>query len=120
MNAICLDQLLHFAVLWKQRHRRNNSVCKNSFKVFTQCKAGPLNFCSRFLVALLRLLYKFLNSGFHGAQHQGGSSQSHHFKCAYCLVQLLACDAQLTGIQRCQIRASGCFRFSDETFECLR
>ena len=119
MNPVSVHQFLHFAVLGKQRDRGHRPIGQHALQIFCQGEASTLDFCSRFKIAMLWLLYKFLNCGFHGAQNQRRSRQADHFKGAYRLMQLLPRNTQLTRIKCGQVRTACRLSISDETFKRL-
>ena len=71
------------------------------------------------ITAKLRALHKFLCQCFHAAQHSGRHFEPHHFQSSYGLVQLLSSNAQLTGIQRRQIRPTCKFGIAHKTLQRL-
>ena len=103
VNPVGTDQLQHITVLRKKGDGIHRPARQHTFKVFRQCKAGPLNPGCSILVAMFRLLQKLLDGGLHGPKYQGRTWQSDHFQCAHGLVQLLARDSQLPGLKRGQI-----------------
>ena len=63
------------------------------------------------------LLYKLLDCHLHRPQNKRRALQADHFESAYCLMQLLPCDAQLAGIKGCQIGAACRLCVSHETLK---
>ena len=119
MNAVRARQFLYVPVLREKRNSRYGLVCQYGFKVFCQREVGSFNFRSGFLAALFGVLNKPLYGSLHGAKHQCWSRQTDHFQCPDSLMKLLACDAQLTRINRGQIGAPGSLCVPDKTFKCF-
>ena len=117
MNALCAHQLQHIAVLGKQGHGRHRLVGQHAFEVLGQRKAGVFDFPDGVLAAMLRLLHELLHSRFHGAQHQHRPGQAHHLQRTHRLMELLAGNAQLAGVNGSQIGATRRFSVPGKTFE---
>ena len=105
MDPVCADDLLQVAVLGEQRHRRHRPAAKHRLQVFDERKAGAFHLGGLLLVAQFGALHKALRHGFHGAQHARRRTQTHHLKRAFGLMQLLARDAQMAGVERRNVRA---------------
>ena len=73
------------------------------------------NLAGSILAALLRMLNKLLYCSLHRPEHQRRASKAYHLQGAYRLMQLLACNTQLAGIQRGQVRAFRGLSVSHET-----
>ena len=109
MHTLTADQFEHITVLREQGHRRSRLALEHAFEVFAESKTGALDLVRRLLAAQLRPLHEFLRQSLHGAQQFGGCAQPHHLQRPDRLMQLLAGDAQLAGIELGQIRAPGQF-----------
>ncbi len=112
MHAIGIGQLEHTAVLGKQGHRRGRFTLEHALEVFGQRETGALHAACRILATQLRTLNKLLRQRFHGTQYFGGNTQAHHLQRSHCLVQLLARNTQLAGIELGQVGATGQFRIT--------
>ena len=104
MHTVIPHQFQHVAVLRKQRHRRRIFPLEHTFEVFDQSEAGLFYLVDSIIAAKLGPLHKPLGECLHGAQHLGRCGLTHHLEGANGLMKLLPCDAQLTRIQRGQIR----------------
>ncbi len=114
MHAVRSRQGLGLAVLREQGHGRHLLAGKHVLQVFDQGEARALDHLSRIVAAQFGPLNEALHGGFHGPQHQRRRSHAHHFERAAGLVQLLACDAQRTRIQRSQVGFPGDLRVTHE------
>ena len=112
-------QRLHIAVLRKQGHGGHRLARQHAFEVFTQGKAGAFQHTGRVIGAHFRALHKLLYSRLHRPQHQGRRAHAHHLQCTAGLVQLLARNAQWSGIQCRQVRLQRQLGIMDKTAQCL-
>ena len=104
-------QRQHVAVLGEQRHGRAGATAQHRIEVLQQAKAGPLQPGHHIGVALLGLLGTPLYRRFHGAQHVRCRALSHHVHGTGGLVQLLACQAQVSGVSLATLGCGKRFRF---------
>ena len=103
MHAFTSHQFQHLTVLREQRHRRRRLALQHAFEVFSQGKTGTLHLVCRIVAAQLGPLDKLLCQRLHDAQHFRGSAQTDHLEGTDRLVQLLARNPQLAGIQVGQV-----------------
>ena len=109
MHPVSTGKLHHRTVLRKQRNRRSLLPLEHAFEVFGQRETGALQARSRIITAQLGPLNKLLRKRFHSPKHFGRRDHPHHFQCAHGLVQLLASDAQVAGVELGQVGAAGQF-----------
>ncbi len=119
MYAISTHQFLYLPILGKQRHRRNRLVRQHPFEVFHQGETGTLDPGGSAKRALLGLLHKPLHGGFHGPEHQRRRGQPHHLQRTNGLMQLLPRNAQLAGINGCEVGATRQFGVAHKTLQDL-
>ena len=119
VDPVGANQLLNIAVLREKRNSRYRPTRQHSLQILSQRKAGLFNFAGGLLTALLRLLNKFLNCCFHGSKHQRRPPETHHFKCPDGLMQLLARNPKMAGIQSGQIRSFRSFSLPHKALECF-
>ena len=106
MNPVATGKLQHVPILRKQSDGRRTFPLENTLQVLGQCKTGALQLGSGSVATQLGPLNKFLGERFHGAQYFGRRFQPDHLQCPYRLVQLLAGDAQMAGIQLGNVRST--------------
>ena len=117
VNTFGPHQLLHIAILRKERHSRDRLVSQYRLQIFCERKTGVFNLGHGILSAELWMLHKLLRSSFHSSQQQRRAGQPHHFQHTDGLMQLLAGNSQLTGLYCGKIRTACHFGVPGETFE---
>ncbi len=103
MHALGTGQCLRRTVLGEQRYGRDLLARQHAIEVLHQGKAGALDDAGGLVGTQFRPLHELLHGRFHGPQHQSGRAHADHFQRTAGLVQLLARDAQGTGVQRSQV-----------------
>ena len=115
MDSLTTDQVHHITVLGKQRDGRRCFAFQDTFKVLGQRKTCALHLDGSVITAQLGALGELLRQRLHGAHHLGRRAESHHLQRSHGLVELLAGNAQLAGIQFSQIRAARQLGVAHET-----
>ena len=115
VDAFAVNHFQHIAVLHKQRHRRAGLALQHALKVLCQRETGLLHFVGGIVAAQLWPLNELLRQGLHRAQHFGRSAEPDHLQGTHGLVQLLARDAQLAGVQAGEVRTAGQFGIAHES-----
>ena len=106
MDAFAVNQAQHVAVLHEKGHGRTGFPLEHPFQVLRQRETGTFHFVGGVVAAKLGSLDKLLRQRFHGAHHLGRCAETNHLQRSDGLVQLLARNAQLAGVQVGQVGAA--------------
>ena len=106
MNAIGAREFLCIPILRKQSHGRHRFAKQHGGEVFGQCVSSAFQLGRRGLAAQRGSIDEFLHCGFHRPQHVGRRGQADHLQRANTLMQLLAGNAKLSGVDLGQVRVT--------------
>jgi len=115
VNTVPANQVHHLAVLRKQRHSRSIAALEYTLEVLRQGKTRTFDLVGRIVTAQFGPLDKLLCQRLHRAQNLGGCAKPDHLQCTDRLMQLLAGDPKLAGVELGKIRSARQFGIAHET-----